>query len=76
VPIIPLKETIKNGDDRPLWLYTKVDGDYWDDYLEAFSELKKMGLYNKYGVHTYNIDFALEADRDEYIERLAYFETL
>jgi hypothetical protein len=81
VPIMPLKETIYNGGDvrvtfdRPLWLYTKVDGDYIDDYMEAFSALKNMGLYNKYGIHTYNIDFVLDEDRDYYIERLAYFET-
>jgi hypothetical protein len=75
IPIIPLKETTKNG-DRPLWLYETTEEDYIDAYMDAFEELKKMGLYNKYGVHTYNIDFALEADRDEYIERLAYFETL
>ena len=76
IPIIPLKETLKDGTVRRLWLYTMaVEEDYIDAYMDAFEELKKMGLYTKYGVHTYNIDFVLDDDRDYYIERRAYLET-
>ena len=75
IPIIPLKETLKNGEVRSLWLYETVEEDYIDAYMDAFEELKKMGLYTKYGVHTYNIDFVLDDDRETYIERRAYLET-
>jgi hypothetical protein len=75
LPIIPLKETLKDGTVRTLWLYETVEEDYIDVYMDAFDELKKMGLYTKYGVHTYNIDFVLDDDRDYYIERRAWLET-
>ena len=82
VPIMPLKETINintsepffgDSNSRELWMYKTVEGDYADDYMNAFDELKAIIAKMPYG-HADKLEFGYIDDAEYYNARKAYIK--